>query len=663
MKLEDSIINIKGIGEKTAKSFNSLGIETVKDLILYYPRSYKTYTEPVSVSDTAEGDRVAVLCRIVTYVEVKKGRRYTITSLSAADSTGSVRMVWFNMPFLRNMFSKGQVYVFYGTIKYKGNMRVMEMPEYFTQMNYERAMSTMQPIYPLKAKITNNSITRAVRAVSSVISAIPEYLPEEVVRDRNLMSRSDAISEIHFPENEEKLRRAISRIAFDEFLEFLIKIRVLRESSVSETSSHVITNEALVKKDAFISGLPFKLTAGQQNALDDIIKDMSSGYVMNRLIQGDVGSGKTIVAAISLLVNSISGYQGALMVPTEVLAVQHFDDLSKLFKPYKLTVRLLTGSMSIKEKRAVYEEIKTGKCDIVIGTHAIIQDSISFKNLGLVITDEQHRFGVKQREKLEEKGDSPHVLVMSATPIPRTLAIILYADMDISVIKELPSGRKRIKNCVVGTDYRPSAYKFIKGQIDEGHQAYVICPMVEDNDTSDLENVMDYADELREVLGENVRIAFLHGKMKESEKNDILREFISRNLDVLVSTTVIEVGINNPNATVMMIENAERFGLAELHQLRGRVGRGNAQSYAIFINVKKSKESIERLKVLENSNDGFFIASEDLRLRGPGDFFGIRQSGEMNFKLADIYNHADMLRLAQDISIEYGKELLGKINL
>lgn len=663
MKLEDSIINIKGIGEKTAKSFNSLGIETVKDLILYYPRSYKTYTEPVSVSDTAEGDRVAVLCRIVTYVEVKKGRRYTITSLSAADSTGSVRMVWFNMPFLRNMFSKGQVYVFYGTIKYKGNMRVMEMPEYFTQMNYERAMSTMQPIYPLKAKITNNSITRAVRAVSSVISAIPEYLPEDVVRDRNLMSRSDAISEIHFPENEEKLRRAISRIAFDEFLEFLIKIRVLRESSVSETSSHVITNEALVKKDAFISGLPFKLTAGQQNALDDIIKDMSSGYVMNRLIQGDVGSGKTIVAAISLLVNSISGYQGALMVPTEVLAVQHFDDLSKLFKPYKLTVRLLTGSMTIKEKRAVYEEIKTGKCDIVIGTHAIIQDSISFKNLGLVITDEQHRFGVKQREKLEEKGDSPHVLVMSATPIPRTLAIILYADMDISVIKELPSGRKRIKNCVVGTDYRPSAYKFIKGQIDEGHQAYVICPMVEDNDTSDLENVMDYADELREVLGENVRIAFLHGKMKESEKNDILREFISHNLDVLVSTTVIEVGINNPNATVMMIENAERFGLAELHQLRGRVGRGNAQSYAIFINVKKSKESIERLKVLENSNDGFFIASEDLRLRGPGDFFGIRQSGEMNFKLADIYNHADMLRLAQDISIEYGKELLGKINL
>ena len=332
-------------------------------------------------------------------------------------------------------------------------------------------------------------------------------------------------------------------------------------------------------------------------------------------------------------------------------------------KGYVLDIANYYKQKTVKEKREVYEEIKTGSCDIVIGTHAIIQDKLEYKDLGLVITDEQHRFGVKQRQRLEEKGDSPHVLVMSATPIPRTLAIILYADMDISVIKELPVGRKRIKNCVVGTDYRPSAYKFIRGQIAEGHQAYVICPMVEDSDASELENVTDYADELSAQLGDNIRVAFLHGRMKESEKNEILQDFISGNTDVLVSTTVIEVGINNPNATVMMIENAERFGLAELHQLRGRVGRGDAQSYAIFINVKQSKESTERLKVLENSNDGFYIASEDLRLRGPGDFFGIRQSGDMDFKLADIYNHADMLRLAQDISIEYGKELPGKISL
>ena len=663
MRLDDSIINIKGVGEKTAKSFNSLGIETIRDLITYYPRSYKMYTKPVSISETAEGDRVAVLCRIVTYVEVRKGRRYTITGLSASDSTGSIRMVWFNMPFLKNTFHRGETYVFFGIIKYKGNMRVMEMPEFFTQMNYERTMSTMQPVYPLKSGITNNSITRAIRSVSEAFSCVPEYLPDDVVREKGLMSRRDALRQIHFPENEETLKAAISRIAFDEFLEFLIKIRVLRENSVSEISSHVITREAEVKKDAFISGLPFSLTEGQTAAVNDIIKDMSSEYVMNRLIQGDVGSGKTIIAAISLLANCISGYQGALMVPTEVLAVQHYNDLCKLFKPYKIKVRLLTGSMTVKEKREVYEEIKTGSCDIVIGTHAIIQDKLEYKDLGLVITDEQHRFGVKQRQRLEEKGDSPHVLVMSATPIPRTLAIILYADMDISVIKELPVGRKRIKNCVVGTDYRPSAYKFIRGQIAEGHQAYVICPMVEDSDASELENVTDYADELSAQLGDNIRVAFLHGRMKESEKNEILQDFISGNTDVLVSTTVIEVGINNPNATVMMIENAERFGLAELHQLRGRVGRGDAQSYAIFINVKKSKESTERLKVLENSNDGFYIASEDLRLRGPGDFFGIRQSGDMDFKLADIYNHADMLRLAQDISIEYGKELPGKISL
>ncbi|MBO4863102.1 MAG: ATP-dependent DNA helicase RecG [Eubacterium sp.] len=657
MNLTDGIINIKGIGEKTAKSFNSLGIETIDDLIHYYPRAYKTYTEPVSVSSTAEGDRVAVLCRIVSYVETRKGRRYTITSLSAADDTGSIRMVWFNMPFLRSAFHKGEVFVFFGTIKYKGNMRVMEMPEFFTQFNYEKTMSSMQPVYHLKAGVTNGAITRAIRGVLPVIEALPDYLPEKVLSEKDLMSFSEAIKEIHFPENEPALKRALKRIAFDEFLQFLIKIRKLREDSVSLPNRHPITGESVLKREAFEAGLPFTLTQGQKDAIADITKDMQSDFVMNRLIQGDVGSGKTIVAAEALLMNSISGYQGALMVPTEVLAMQHFEDISKLMKPYKLKVRLLTGSMSVKEKRTVYEELKSGECSIVIGTHAIIQDKTEFKNLGLVITDEQHRFGVKQRDRLEEKGDMPHVLVMSATPIPRTLAIIIYADMDISVIKELPAERKRIKNCVVGTDYRPSAYKFIKQQISEGRQAYVICPMVEEGEGSELENVMSYAEDLSAVLGEKVRIDYLHGRMKESEKSEILHKFTSGETDILVSTTVIEVGINNPNATVMMIENAERFGLAQLHQLRGRVGRGSYQSYAIFINVKKSNESIERLKVLEDSNDGFFIASEDLRLRGPGDFFGIRQSGDMDFRIADIYKHADMLRLAQDVSIEYGDVL------
>ena len=663
MRLEDDIKTVKGIGDKTAQNFNKLGIYNIKDLVFYYPRSYKTYSEPVPVSSVTEGDRVAVFCRVVTYVESHKGRRYNITSLTAADDTGSIRMVWFNMPFLRNLFKKGDSYIFYGIIKIKGNMRVMEMPEYFTQIKYQKALSTMQPIYPLKSGVTNNSITRAIEAVKDVVLSIPEYLPEKEINERGLMPRCDALLQIHFPKDEATLREALKRIAFDEFLEFLIRIRSLRESTVTESNYHVITDESISKKDGFIAGLPFELTEGQKAAIADIESDMKSEHVMNRLIQGDVGSGKTVVAVMALLMNSVSGHQGALMVPTEVLAMQHFEDVCRMLRPYKLKVSLLTGSMTAKEKRQVYSDLKSGACDIVIGTHAIIQDSTEFKDLGLVVTDEQHRFGVKQREKLSEKGRIPHILIMSATPIPRTLAIILYADMDISVIKDMPAERKRIKNCVVDTSYRPSAYKFIRQQIAEGHQAYVICPMVEENEITEAENVINYSDDLQRELGPSIKVAYLHGKMKEAEKKDILHSFVNKEIDVLVSTTVIEVGINNPNATIMMIENAERFGLAQLHQLRGRVGRGQAQSYCIFINVKKSKDSMERLKVLEDSNDGFYIASEDLRLRGPGDFFGIRQSGDMDFKIADIYNYSDMLRLAQDISLVYGREFDGKIVL
>lgn len=663
MRLEDDIKTVKGIGDKTAQNFNKLGIYNIKDLVFYYPRSYKTYSEPVPVSSVTEGDRVAVFCRVVTYVESHKGRRYNITSLTAADDTGSIRMVWFNMPFLRNLFKKGDSYIFYGIIKIKGNMRVMEMPEYFTQIKYQKALSAMQPIYPLKSGVTNNSITRAIEAVKDVVLAIPEYLPEKEINERGLMPRCDALLQIHFPKDEATLREALKRIAFDEFLEFLIRIRSLRESTVTESNYHVITDESISKKDGFIAGLPFELTEGQKAAIADIESDMKSEHVMNRLIQGDVGSGKTVVAVMALLMNSVSGHQGALMVPTEVLAMQHFEDVCRMLRPYKLKVSLLTGSMTAKEKRQVYSDLKSGACDIVIGTHAIIQDSTEFKDLGLVVTDEQHRFGVKQREKLSEKGRIPHILIMSATPIPRTLAIILYADMDISVIKDMPAERKRIKNCVVDTSYRPSAYKFIQQQIAEGHQAYVICPMVEENEITEAENVINYSDDLQRELGPSIKVAYLHGKMKEAEKKDILHSFVNKEIDVLVSTTVIEVGINNPNATIMMIENAERFGLAQLHQLRGRVGRGQAQSYCIFINVKKSKDSMERLKVLEDSNDGFYIASEDLRLRGPGDFFGIRQSGDMDFKIADIYNYSDMLRLAQDISLVYGREFDGKIVL
>ena len=654
MRLEDNITEVKGIGDKTAATFHKVGVDCIGDLIRYYPRSYKVYEQPVSVNSLAEGDRAAVFCKIVSGVAVNRGRRFTIVTLSAADDTGSIKMLWFNMPFLRNVLHKGESYIFVGSIKIVGSSRVMEMPEYYTQFNYQKMLSTMQPVYPLVSGLTNNMVMKALREVSWMIGSIPDWLNDDIRREYGVIGLGEALNRVHFPKNKEELRDAIERLAFDEFLHFIIDVSKIKEKTMMLSNGHKVTEEAISRRAGFEAGLGFTLTDGQRAAVDDIAADMSSDHVMNRLIQGDVGSGKTVVAAEALYMAAVSGYQGALMVPTEVLAEQHFNELTKLFKPYKLRVGLLTGSLAAKERRLIYERLKNGEIDIIVGTHALITEKVEYKNLGLVITDEQHRFGVKQRERLGLKGDMPHVLIMSATPIPRTLAIILYADMDISVIKELPAGRKRIKNCVVGTDYRPSAYKFIRNEVANGHQAYVICPMVEESETVDAENVVNYADELAAALGGSVRVKFLHGRMKEQEKLEVMESFLKHETDVLVSTTVIEVGINNPNATVMMIENAERFGLAQLHQLRGRVGRGDAQSYCIFINVKKSDESVKRLKVLEDSNDGFYIAAEDLKLRGPGEFFGIRQSGDIAFRVADIYSHADILRRAQEAAIKYG---------
>ena len=657
MLLTDPVTAIRGIGDKTAESFRKLNIQTVGDLIETYPRRYLGYSDPVPVQTAPEMERVTVQATVCTYVKVTKGPRYTLTTLSAEDGSGSVEMVWFNSPYLKNAFHKGETYCFTGMIRRKGRRRVMEHPEYFTPYKYQDMRSVLQPVYPLTSGVTNNQLRKAVHEVQPVIRTLRDPLPEELRKEYGLLNRGQAVETIHFPKDESALRVAVRRLAFDEFFRFLLDVQRMREENVQLTSTHVLTEEAVAKLRGFTAGLPYALTKGQEAALQDVIKDMSSGTVMNRLIQGDVGCGKTIVAAASLFVSVLSGDQGALMVPTEVLAMQHFHDLEKLFRPYKIRVELLTGSMSAKEKRAVCEGLRTGEVQIVVGTHALIQEKVQYHSLGLVVTDEQHRFGVRQRERLAEKGDLPHVLVMSATPIPRTLAIILYADLDISLITELPGGRKKILNCVVGTDYRPTAYNFIRKEVASGHQAYVICPKVEDSEGVELENVGAYAETLREVFGSSVRVGELHGRMKEDKKQEILQEFTGGRIDVLVSTTVIEVGINNPNATVMMIENAERFGLAQLHQLRGRVGRGEAQSYCIFINVNQSEESKERLSVLENSNDGFHIAAEDLRLRGPGDFFGVRQSGDIMFRLADIYQHADVLRMAQEAVLKYGDQI------
>ena len=656
MELTDNITRIKGIGEKTAASFARLGVYTVNDLIHTYPRNYLTYEEPVDIKTASIGERHAVCAIITSYVDVRQIRSLKITSMTVKDSSGALKLTWFNSPFLRNVFHKGETYVFVGTIKIKNNMRVMEMPEYYKPGVYDSMRQEMQPVYPLTHGLSNKTFHKAIMSTRETIFKIKDYLYDDILREYNLMEMTEAYENIHFPMNEEILKNAIKRLAFDEFYKFLYDMSVLKDENIKHANSHVIVQGKAVAD--FVAELPYRLTKGQAEAIEDILADMGSENVMNRLVQGDVGSGKTIVAATALYACVKQGYQGVLMVPTEVLAKQHYDELSVLFGKYGIKVACLVGSVSLKDKRRIYEEISCGQVDILIGTHAVIEDKVEFSNLGLVITDEQHRFGVNQRKKLASKGDYPHVLVMSATPIPRTLAIIMYADLDISVISELPKGRKPIKNCVVGTGYRNTAYKFIASQVEEGSQVYVICPMVNESDTLDITNVTEYTDTLRATLPEGIKVEMLHGQMNAIEKNQIMEDFLHGNIQVLVSTTVIEVGINNPNATVMMVENAERFGLAQLHQLRGRVGRGNKQSYCIFINGKESAESTERLKVLENSNDGFFIASEDLKLRGPGDFFGIRQSGDVLFTLADIYNHADMLKLAQDILNKYGTNLV-----
>ena len=632
MRKEDSIQTIKGIGEKTAESFARLGIFTIDDLLHTYPRNYLSYEEPVCIRDAAVGERHAIRAMITSYVTVKQVRSLKLTILTVSDGDMTMHMTWFNQPFLRNVFHKGDSYIFVGTVKVKNGMRVMEQAEYYKLPVYAGMQQEMQPVYPLTSGLSNKTFQKAIMATRELICQMDDYVPEEVRAEHSLMELSEAM-------NQAVLKNAIRRLAFDEFYQFLYDMASMKKTTQLQENLHKIVQGKAVAD--YISNLPFSLTKGQQQAIEDILADMGGDGVMNRLIQGDVGSGKTVVAAAALLACAKAGYQGALMAPTEVLARQHYEELAEQFAQYDIRTACLVGSTPLKEKRRIYEAIQQGEVDIVIGTHALLEDKVEFKDLALVVTDEQHRFGVNQRKKLSDKGYGVHTLVMSATPIPRTLAIILYADMDISIIKELPKGRKPIKNCVVGTNYRQTAYQFIAGQIAEQSQVYVVCPMVEESETLDVTNVTEYVDTMRANLPAGTRIEMLHGQMRADEKNEIMKRFSEGEIDVLVSTTVIEVGVNNPNATVMMVENAERFGLAQLHQLRGRVGRGKKQSYCIFINGKESEESMERLRVLENSNDGFFIASEDLKLRGPGDFFGIRQSGDALFELADIYNHAD----------------------
>lgn len=651
---QQPITVLKGIGEKTAGLFAKLGVETVEELLHDYPRAYDAYEEPVLVGKLREKGMFAVSGQLMKTPSVRRFKNIQVVITDVRDMTGALQLTWYNMPYLRNVLQMGQILIFRGRVVKKNGRLTMEQPEVFTPEQYRGIMHSMQPVYGQTKGLGNKTITRAVQQALEQRQMEREYLPEELRSRYELAEYNYAIEHIHFPADRKELRFARKRLVFDEFLFFLLSVRWLKEKRQDLKSSYVIPRSA--KVDQLLDSLPYELTGAQKKVLEEVRRDLESGLVMNRLVQGDVGSGKTIVAVLALLETAMNGCQGALMAPTEVLAKQHYESITGLFSAYgiEMQVVLVTGSMTAKEKRLAYEKIASHEADIIVGTHALIQEKVHYDRLALVITDEQHRFGVGQREALGNKGSehdpelTPHVLVMSATPIPRTLAIILYGDLDISIIDEMPAERLPVKNCVVNTGYRDKAYQFIAREIAAGRQAYVICPMVEESEMIEAENVLDYTKLLREKLPAGITVEYLHGKMKGKEKNKIMERFASGEIQVLVSTTVVEVGVNVPNATVMMIENAERFGLAQLHQLRGRVGRGAHQSYCIMVNCSDQDGTQERLDILNRSNDGFYIASEDLKLRGPGDFFGIRQSGDMEFKIADIFTDANLLKTVSE---------------
>ncbi len=656
MKLESPITAVKGIGSQTEKRMNRIGVYTVKDILLHYPRDYIALKAPVRPSEIAAAGLYAVEGKALSAPVLKKTNRMELVWASIGDAFGKIETVWFRMPYIRSKIKAGETYIFYGRVKEKGRGYSMEQPEIYTKEQYEEKRKTLQPVYAKTEGLSSQMIAKTVRQAFLELSMAYEFLPESLRKKEGLCEYNFALRQIHFPDDMECLILARKRLVFDEFFLFLLNMQLQKEKKIQIPNDYPIENETVIPY--VLSHLPYQLTKAQKKCLDEVICDMKQETVMQRLVQGDVGSGKTIVAFLCMALMGENGYQSALMAPTEVLARQHYETFTGMCRAYSLErkVILLTGSLTAREKRRAYEDMQMHPDAMIIGTQALIQEKAFFPNLGLVITDEQHRFGVRQRETLAEKGMHPHILAMSATPIPRTLAIILYGDMDISVIDEVPAKRLPNKNCVVGISYRKTAYEFIRKEIQSGHQAYVICPLVEESEELEAENVADYTKKLGDYYQGSVRIGCLNGKMKPAEKNRVMEAFAKNEIELLVSTTVVEVGVDVPNATVIMIENAERFGLAQLHQLRGRVGRGSAQSYCIMLDHAQSRESKRRLEILNHSNDGFFIAGEDLKLRGPGDFFGIRQSGDLEFSLADIYQDADVLKRAADAV----KEILEK---
>lgn len=649
-RLGDPVTILKGVGEAKAKLFANLNIFTLGDLICHFPRGYEDRTKLVTISELSPDIPACFRATVMNNprtAHIRKG--LDMTKVQLADTTGRLNVTFFNNRFAAGQLEYGREYIFYGAVSgdfvgYNMTNPVFENPD-SPGLTTRRVL----PIYPLTAGLTNAAVGKAVLQALAVCDPPAEILPEAVRAEYGILPAEEAYHAIHQPRDMEQAAQAKKRLIFEEFFVFSAGLSLMRSSRAEKkcTPYHNFNMKP------FYGSLPFALTGAQSRAVEEILSDFRSGKPMNRLVQGDVGSGKTMVAAAAAYCAAGNGAQTALMAPTEILAEQHYASLSKLFAPLGITVDLLTGSMTVRQKREARERLASGETQVVVGTHALLTDATRFLRLGLVIADEQHRFGVAQRSKLSEKGEDPHLLVMSATPIPRTLALLMYGDLDVSILDELPPGRQTVETFLVGESYRARINAFIRKQVAEGHQCFVVCPAVEENQELGVKAASAWAETLQQTVFPDLRIALLHGQMKGAEKEAAMAAFARGEADVMVATTVIEVGVDVPNATLMVIEDADRFGLSQLHQLRGRVGRGKAKSYCILTSHNRNPETLQRLKALCKTNDGFRIAEEDLKLRGPGDFFGSRQSGLPAFRVGDLSCDLATLKQAQTASAQW----------
>ena len=642
MDLFSPVTDLRGVGPARAAALQRLGIFTLYDLLAYFPRDYEDRTNPVEIAQLQPGVPACFEALVVSQPVLRRiGKGRDVTNLTVADETGKLTLHYFNQPYIKTQLHYGERYYFYGALLERGMQ--MANPAFEEAGRPGTVTNRLLPVYPLTAGLSNRTLCACIRQAFSAAGALPELLPETVREQYGLCGVTEAYTSVHAPESWDALQRARKRLVFEEFFIFSAGLAVLR---ASRTELHTIPYDTACM-DAFFRALPFRLTGAQSGAIDQILRDLSSGHVMNRLVQGDVGSGKTMVAAAACFCAVQNGRQAAFMAPTEILAEQHARTLTQLLGPLGVRVLLLTGSRTAAQKRAAREQLASGEAQLVVGTHALLSGTVVFRDLGLVVADEQHRFGVAQRTKLTEKGRSPHLLVMSATPIPRTLALIAYGDLDVSVIGELPPGRRPVETFLVSEALRERLNGFIRRQCSEGHQVYVVCPAVEESEDGGLRSAEAWAQTLQQSVFPDLRVGLLHGKMKSAEKDAALAAFSAGETDILVATTVVEVGVDVPNATLMVIENAERFGLSQLHQLRGRVGRGGAQSYCVLVSGTRQEETKKRLEALCRTTDGFQIAEQDLALRGPGDFFGSRQHGLPLLKVASLQMDLETLQAAQ----------------